>query len=147
MTMSTARPSAPGTPEHSESMPREAESAPRARHLVVTALDAWGLQELVDAGTLIVTELVANVVSHTRCPVIHVALRRPVTDVVRIAVTDNAPMAPRMGEPGDDAQGGRGLVLVDALSDRWGCTPQRVGKAVWAELRVQSEQPAQRERR
>ncbi len=35
-----------------------------------------------------------------------------------------------------DALGGRGLMLVDALSDRWGSQPCPFGKVVWAELQL-----------
>ncbi|WP_409472285.1 ATP-binding protein [Streptomyces sp. HC307] len=59
--------------------------------------------------------------------------------VVRIGVADKSPDLPQVGNPGCDAAGGRGLMLVDALSLRWGYDRHRWGKVVWAELRAPSE--------
>jgi len=41
-------------------------------------------------------------------------------------------VVPRIAEP--DALNGRGLVIVEALSTRWGWEPHDGGKIVWAEL-------------
>jgi hypothetical protein len=40
----------------------------------------------------------------------------------------------------DDAEGGRGLLVVAALADDWGVTPRVIGKSVWAELAVSSDE-------
>jgi hypothetical protein len=55
-----------------------------------------------------------------------------------IMVGDPSPHPPRRIDPDGDTEGGRGLLLVDALSSNWGwyvTDQQRTAKVVWAELR------------
>ncbi|WP_406206119.1 ATP-binding protein [Kitasatospora sp. NBC_01560] len=57
--------------------------------------------------------------------------------LLRIEVSDcRGDRHPRLPAAcGADSQSGRGLVLVDALADRWGSVPRSPGaKTVWAEL-------------
>ena len=49
-----------------------------------------------------------------------------------VVVTDPSPLPPVKLDPADDAEHGRGLHVVEALSARWGWTPQDPGKAVFA---------------
>ncbi len=83
----------------------------------------------------IVSELVANTVDHTRCRLIRVTIRRLTNGAVRISVADKCRVTPELGRPDDDQEGGRGLLLVDAMSWRWGYDRKPWGKVVWAELR------------
>lgn len=136
MTMTAAKPTATGVPGYTETVPCEPESARRARLLVSAALDTWGIGELAEAGTLIVSELISNAVSHTRCRVVRVVIRRETAEVIRIGVADKCRDTPEPGRPDDDSEGGRGLLLVESLSWRWGYDLHRWGKLVWAELRV-----------
>ncbi|MGW1746456.1 ATP-binding protein [Streptomyces sp. NPDC002092] len=49
---------------------------------------------------------------------------------------------PELQKPGPEDLGGRGLFLVDALSESWGVRPRSTGKTVWAHLPVHPrEQP------
>ncbi|AZS86696.1 ATP-binding protein [Streptomyces griseoviridis] len=134
--MTAARPTATGAPGYTETMPCERESARRARLLVAAVLDAWGIGELAGDGVQVVAELVNNAVRHTRCRVVQVRVTRPAEGVVRIGVADNCRDTPEPGDPDDDSEGGRGLLLVEALSWRWGYDRKRRGKVVWAELKV-----------
>lgn len=52
---------------------------------------------------------------------------------VRVEVTDASPVRPKPGPGAPDAEGGRGLVLVDALAADWGCAGDPAGKVVWFE--------------
>ncbi|MFC4606386.1 ATP-binding protein [Streptomyces maoxianensis] len=54
---------------------------------------------------------------------------------LRIEVTDTrGDRLPVNRQPGDD-ESGRGLILVDALADRWGVSPGPAPrKTVWAEI-------------
>jgi len=127
--------------EHSRSMPRAPESAAVARRLVRAVLDAWELSCLADSAELVVSELVANAAEHAR-PAAHrlhgatirVGLTRVRTDRVRVTVTDLDRRVPKVRPAGDDQEHGRGLALVEAISEAWGVTPVRWGKHVWAEL-------------
>ncbi|MFE7230058.1 ATP-binding protein [Streptomyces sp. NPDC002405] len=109
-------------------------SARHIRRIVRSCLGDWDLAGLTDAVELAVTELVANVVRHVpdrRCTVL--VLRQ--TEGVRVEVTDGSPQLPAL--PSDlspEAEGGRGLLLVDAVTDKWGVEPRGgAGKTVWFE--------------
>lgn len=128
------RPTAVGPPGYTETLPCEPEAARRARRLVSAALNTWGIAELVDPGALIVSELVGNAVRHTSCRLVRVSVRRVTDDLVRIGVTDKSHALPKMDLVAGGDETGRGLVLVDALSQRWGYDKMRWGKTVWAEL-------------
>jgi hypothetical protein len=55
--------------------------------------------------------------------------------VLRLEVWDNDAALPHMTIPDLEAEGGRGLLLVDVLSARWGSYPSRfAGKTVWCEV-------------
>ncbi|MFF3453725.1 ATP-binding protein [Streptomyces sp. NPDC002730] len=132
----TATPRPTGHPGYSETLPCEPESAATARQLVRTALAAWGLGHLVDDGTLIVTELVANAAEHSRSRLIRVVVTQPSETYVRIGVVDKSRAIPLMRtDSNGDQLRGRGLLLVDALTDRWGTDLYRWGKQVWGELK------------
>jgi anti-sigma regulatory factor (Ser/Thr protein kinase) len=85
---------------------------------------------------LLVTELVANSVRHAGLrPGDEVALRLELDDVrLRVEVRDPGrgfdPVAVRR-EP--DAEGGRGLLILDAIAHRWGTTTTP-GSTVWFEI-------------
>ena len=112
--------------------PPRASSAARARELVVSHCVAWGLESLCDDIALVVTELVANAVRHAGTDIeISVA---PLEHGVRLEVKDGStrPLRPRAALSSDE--GGRGLLLVDALSTRYGIVGEPDGKRVWVEL-------------
>nr|WP_053913748.1 ATP-binding protein [Streptomyces sp. TP-A0875] len=138
--MATPRPT--GHPGYSETLPRVAESAASARRLVRTALAAWDLEDQIDDATVIITELVSNAVDHGRHTSIRVLLSRPAEGRVRLGVVDRSKDLPvlRTDSHGDQLRG-RGLVLVDALAERWGTELHRWGKQVWGELRCESARP------
>ncbi|WP_327254388.1 ATP-binding protein [Streptomyces sp. NBC_01244] len=109
--------------------------ARQARRLAVETLTGWGLTS--EGPALIVAELAANAVTHGRVPGrdfrIGLAL---VGGVLRIEVMDTrGDRVPGIRDAGGCAEGGRGLVLVDAIADRWGV---ELGlpplKVVWAEV-------------
>lgn len=102
----------------------------RARHAVVTTCAAWGAAE--SAGPeLVVSELVANAVTHGWGPVGLFLEDTP--DGLRIEVTDLNPDPPRVIEEGGDRDrlGGYGLHIVARLGT-WGWAPLGEGKVVWA---------------
>ncbi|MEV4452564.1 MULTISPECIES: ATP-binding protein [Streptomyces] len=134
--MTAARPTATGTPGYTETMPCKPESARRARLLVSAALNTWGIGELAEVGVQVVAELVNNAIDHTPCRSVRVLVTCPAENVVRIGVADTCRDTPETGSPDEDSEEGRGLLLVDALSWRWGYDRKRWGKVVWAELKV-----------
>ncbi|MFD6420596.1 ATP-binding protein [Streptomyces sp. NPDC060198] len=137
--ITTPRPT--GHPGYSVTLPREPRSAPTARGLVRTALTAWGVgPESIDDGTLILSELVSNAVQHARLTSMRVLVTRPTLTTVVLGVVDRSTSIPllRTDSNGDQVQG-RGLLLVDALSDRWGTELYRWGKQVWSELGTEAD--------
>lgn len=97
-------------------------SALYIRRIVRSLLDEWDMTELSDAVELGVTELIANVVRHVpdrRCELL---LLRQGAAGVRVEVTDGSPQLPAMSaELSMESEGGRGLVLLDAVVAKWGC--------------------------
>ncbi|MFJ8271522.1 ATP-binding protein [Streptomyces sp. NPDC094154] len=111
-----------------------------ARLLAAHQLTEWGHPsgtEAHDTVVLVVAELAANAVLHGRVPGRDFALAlffEEGRDAVRIEVTDTHPALPARMAPGPDQDGGRGLVLVDALAADWGVRDRLgPGKTVWAE--------------
>lgn len=118
----SARTPATGTPGYSEVMPCVPASARRARGLVSIALQLWGLDSLTDAGLLVVSELVTNVLDHTQCPQLHVSVHRPDDDRARIVVADGSPHAPKVTRTdGDSLRVGDACVAMAGATARGLC--------------------------
>lgn len=85
---------------------------------------------------LLVSELVTNACLHGGDPVtLRLSMNRT---RVRVEVEDGIPGWPGMRSPTDREPGGRGLLIVDSLSDVWGIDQAAAGgKVVWAEVLVQ----------
>ncbi|MFN2536646.1 MAG: ATP-binding protein [Mycobacteriales bacterium] len=113
-------------------LPPRAASAAQARELVIDRCCAWGLGTLCDDVALVVTELVANAVRHAGTD-IEISIQH-IDHGVRLEVKDGStrPLRPRAALSSDE--GGRGLLLVDALSNRYGVLGEPDGKRVWVEL-------------
>ncbi len=85
---------------------------------------------MVDAVELMVSELATNCIRHERTS-FHITILGS-TQEVRIEVTDSGSGKPTMRSPGPDEPSGRGLQIVDMLSDSWGVEPEHPsGKTVW----------------
>ena len=95
---------------------------------------AW-VQDLIDRAMLVASELVTNAVLHTKGPLrLRLALRG---ERLHLAVADQSRRLLRLAaDPGDpDAEGGRGLVVVEQLAVAWGVRhPPEGGKVVWCVL-------------
>jgi anti-sigma regulatory factor (Ser/Thr protein kinase) len=104
------------------------------RHL----LREWQLTGLADSAELLVSEVVTNAIQVTQADARTAPVRLwLLADGTRllILVWDASPLPPVCVSTGDDAENGRGLLLVDTLSTRWGHFPHpNGGKTVWALL-------------
>jgi anti-anti-sigma regulatory factor len=93
------------------------------------------VQDLVDRAVLVASELVTNAVVHTRGPLrLRLALRE---EQLYVAVADRLPRLLRLATDlgGPEAEGGRGLLIVDQLTSRWGVHhPSEGGKVIWCVL-------------
>ncbi|HEX4813510.1 MAG TPA: ATP-binding protein [Nonomuraea sp.] len=114
------------------------DSVPTARHLTRATLVGWGLAgEPVDIAELLVSELVGNAVEYSRGRIrLSLAIRG---GTLRVEVEDGNPEMPHLRHADVYDEAGRGLFLVDALSQRWGGGSTPRGKAVWFELPTTGE--------
>lgn len=125
-------------------MPAELAGAASLRRLVTTHLHHWRLLELAERATLVAHELYANAVVHGSRPgdEVRVEVERR-DDEVRIAVADASSALPATERPGEEAERGRGLSIVEWLAGSWSARADGQGKVVWATLpvplRVESE--------
>jgi anti-sigma regulatory factor (Ser/Thr protein kinase) len=117
-------------------LPPRPDAARRARRFLTDFCRAADLPDTVcQTAALLVSELVTNAVIHGRTAATVVVHRPP--DTMRVTVRDDNPALPEIGESPDvSAEGGRGLLIVAKLSDRWGIEAGDGGKAVWFELGV-----------
>jgi hypothetical protein len=93
-------------------------------------LRTWGLEDLIPATELLASELVGNVVRHAKGPV---SLRLLYGAELICEVFDGSLTMPRIRRATDTDEGGRGLQLVTALSQRWGTRYTPTGKCIWTE--------------
>jgi anti-sigma regulatory factor (Ser/Thr protein kinase) len=109
-----------------------------ARAFLRETLAAWGDGSHLDDALVVVDELVANAVLHAGTDI---ELRLASLDgSLGIGVADRSPHRPELGHPGGGAESGRGLLLVDALTDAWHVLPRLDGgKVVRAVLRAAGE--------
>jgi hypothetical protein len=127
-------------------------TAPRlARGFITLVLSGWGLAALTEVTELLVSELTTNVVQAStgpdgnpryddagKLPLLWVRLLSDRSRLM-VEVWDNLPEAfgaPVLRHPGPDEEFGRGLEMVDALSEDWGWEGALggPGKRVWAVL-------------
>lgn len=117
-------------------LPVDRHAAVRARRFVVETLQGWGEgKAVIEDCELLASELVTNAVLHARSASKLRIERRG--DHIWVAVHDASPLAPRVRDYGAEAVTGRGLLLVDRLSRRWGSESDSHGKFVWFELDTQ----------
>ena len=115
-------------------LPRDPASASRARHFVIDAFRTWAIpQDVADVRALLVSELAGNAGRHGRGE-LDVAVQLW-AQTVRVIVHDGSPTLPTHRQVQVEAEGGRGMWLVDALAGSWGAElhPGH-GKDVWFEL-------------
>ncbi|NEW71308.1 SpoIIE family protein phosphatase [Streptomyces rapamycinicus] len=110
-------------------------AAAEARHHVTEQLSTWQLDELTMTTELLVSELVGNVVRHAKGPP---RLRLLYGRTLICEVSDASLTTPRIRRAAETDEGGRGLQLVAALSDRWGMRFMATGKCIWTEQALPS---------
>jgi serine phosphatase RsbU (regulator of sigma subunit)/anti-sigma regulatory factor (Ser/Thr protein kinase) len=116
-------------------LPADLRAIGDARAFAAVTLARWGLGLLTDTVTLLASEMVTNAMVHTEGPAT-LELRRD-GDTVRLRVSDADTRPPQLREgpePDLESDGGRGMVLVEALSSSWGVEPSGSGKTVWADV-------------
>jgi GAF domain-containing protein/anti-sigma regulatory factor (Ser/Thr protein kinase) len=122
--------------ERAFDLPADAGSPAQARAYVAGVLHDWELDSLIESATLLVSEVVTNGVRHAGTG-LRLGVGRTNSQRVRVSVTDWAPRVDvKVREASRDAEGGRGLFLVEHLSDGWGSVADDARKTVWFELQA-----------
>lgn len=118
-------------------LPSRPQSAGIARRLTAAVLlKQWSLTpQLAEHAVLLVSELVGNAVRHTGARTFGLRMLRR-RGWVRIEVRDPSRGLPCLMPVQEMDTSGRGLFLVDKLSDRWGVDLLPRGKTTWFEMRV-----------
>ena len=107
-------------------------AARMARDFIAAQVAEPGLGDLRDTAVLLVSEVVTNALRHTDGRIELVVRRLPGRLRVEVADEEARPPVDTGAGPLDD--GGRGVPIMDALSDRWGTRTDGAGKVVWFEL-------------
>jgi anti-sigma regulatory factor (Ser/Thr protein kinase) len=108
-------------------------SVQMARFYVQSALRYYDLGAYAGDVEMVTSELVSNAIRHAGARAVNLELMRlSGSGAVVVMVDDPSPDPPVKRDLADDAENGRGLHVVEALSSRWGWTAQDPGKAVFA---------------
>jgi anti-sigma regulatory factor (Ser/Thr protein kinase) len=87
---------------------------------------------LQEDAALVISELVSNAIEHAMTPV---AVRiRNENLRVRVEVSDSSSILPAVADLVDDSDRGRGLRIVEELTDAWGVESRDEGKIIWFEM-------------
>jgi anti-sigma regulatory factor (Ser/Thr protein kinase) len=117
-------------------------AAAEARRRVRDAIRSWRVPVDLDAALLLTSELVTNAVRHeaghgAQAVVLAIACSR---GRLRVDVHDTSRSLPAVAEVPADAETGRGLLLVETLSDEWGFYRTPAGKAVYFTLAFETDE-------
>lgn len=137
----------PGEPVYRADFALGEHSAGHLRRVLRLYLDSWELPYLADAAELALTELIANVVRHVPDRRGRTFIYRlPHHEGVRVEVADSSPVVPLAIERDPLDEGGRGLLLVNAVTDKWGIEKRwdGSGKTVWFECLTPPEKGGSR---
>jgi anti-sigma regulatory factor (Ser/Thr protein kinase) len=104
-------------------------------------LSAWRVAAAdVDNVELVVSELVTNAIRHADAPI---RLRLIQDQCLICEVSDGSAAAPHPRRARTLDEGGRGLLLVGQLTDRWGTRQTPTGKIIWAEQCLPTVRPGE----
>jgi anti-sigma regulatory factor (Ser/Thr protein kinase) len=99
------------------------------RRLVGAALSEWDLDALSYTATLLTSEVLTNSLLHARTEIVLTVVRTG-PETVSISVHDGSAVVPRRRRHAQDATTGRGIELLDRLSQHWRVQPERSGKTL-----------------
>jgi anti-sigma regulatory factor (Ser/Thr protein kinase) len=125
----------PVAPRATLSLRPVAGSPAHARGFVSDTCEGWRIGRIAKIASLVASELVTNAVVHARTP-LAISLRLAGVRL-HVAVRDGDPrpmQRPPAGEGEQPVDHGRGLLILDAMADEWGCHPTADGKVVWAAI-------------
>jgi anti-sigma regulatory factor (Ser/Thr protein kinase) len=103
-----------------------------ARQFVSSALGELGISNAADDAALVVSELVTNAVVHAGTDITVRVVSHG--DNARIEIADQSTEMPGLRIPNAGARTGRGLLLVEHFTQRWGVERTSSGKTVWFDI-------------
>jgi anti-sigma regulatory factor (Ser/Thr protein kinase) len=116
-------------------MPQAPRAVREARLWVRDVLTSWNLSEIAFTAQQITSELLNNVIEHAEDSPTVTLLLMHAAGTLRIEARDgDTQHLPEMKNTDPLDEGGRGLLIVSALSQRWGVRVTEAGKSVWCEL-------------
>jgi Histidine kinase-like ATPase domain len=126
----------PVPPQETIALRADADSPAMARRFVTQTCANWGVSRLAKLASLIASELVTNAVVHARTPSVMGLQLQPTALNLSVRDSDPRPMhRPIPGATGaHNRDHGRGLLILDAMADGWGCMSTATGKVVWATI-------------
>ncbi|MEV7868296.1 SpoIIE family protein phosphatase [Streptomyces sp. NPDC088124] len=111
-------------------VPADPAEVARTRGYVTAQLRDWRLEDAIFATELVTSELVTNAIRHATPPI----QLRLIHDLSLICeVSDSSTTVPHLRRARAFDEGGRGLLLVAQLTQRWGSRHNPTGKTIWAE--------------
>jgi anti-sigma regulatory factor (Ser/Thr protein kinase) len=122
-------------------VPDGAEACAVARRVLAFALQAWGVHDAqwTAGAEVVVSELVSNAVRHGGgCKWVELHLDQA---GLTVQVADRSATRPQPRTADSHALSGRGLALIDAMTDGWNTADHDGGKRVWATLGLHRRQP------
>ncbi|MFE7270975.1 SpoIIE family protein phosphatase [Streptomyces sp. NPDC057623] len=119
-------------------LPSDPAAVADARKTAARMLTEWGLQELAFTTELVVSELVTNAIRYSNGPI---RLRLIRERALVCEVFDGGATAPHLRHPRTTDEGGRGLLLVAQVTQRWGTRFVPEGKIIWAEQSLTDPPP------
>ncbi|MGW0627679.1 SpoIIE family protein phosphatase [Streptomyces sp. NPDC002758] len=115
--------------------PGDPEALTLARHMIRAAVCAWGARARADEIELVADELITNALMHTEgSAIVTLRMLSGSERRLRVEIEDSSSALPRRREAGENGVSGRGLLLVDRLTDVWGVEARGGGKCVWCEF-------------
>ncbi|WP_462203805.1 ATP-binding protein, partial [Frankia sp. CcWB3] len=110
-------------------------AVPQARRVLREGIRLADLPEDVrGTAELLVSELVTNAVKYGQPPLWLLIEIRP--GLIHASVSDTSTVLPQRREAAPDAEGGRGLLVLDTLAGSWGTVAVESGKYLWFDLPV-----------
>jgi anti-sigma regulatory factor (Ser/Thr protein kinase) len=106
-------------------------TVPKIRRRVRRRLADWGVGEHSDVVELLVSEVVTNAMRHSWGAIMTISVD---DGALRCEVQDTNPAMPQVCHAHDGDESGRGMYLMEALSNSWGSYRVPAGKVVWFEI-------------
>ncbi|MGP4086957.1 SpoIIE family protein phosphatase [Streptomyces sp. KR55] len=116
-------------------LPSDPAVVAEARRCACDRLTEWGLEDAAFVTELVVSELFTNAIRYATGPI---RLRLIKDRTLTCEVSDGSSTSPHLRRARLSDEGGRGLLLVAQLTERWGTRYTPTGKTIWAEQLIQA---------